>query len=116
MSLRRPSSSSRASRKTWLSSTTRTRIGSLTRPRLLSREEERVVRLTALVDVQLELGVPLGEFVEQAVQRRRAFAAQEREHVARLRQQQLEQLADDVVEGRAACHRAAVEQREELAL
>ena len=33
------------------------------------------MRLAALVDVELELRMPLGELVEQAVQRRRALAA-----------------------------------------
>src|SRR5690242_15986656 len=116
MSVRSPSSSSSASRKTWLSSTRRTRIGSLTLSRLLSGDEERVVQLTALVHVQLERGVPLGELVDQAVQRRRALAAQEREYVAWLGQQPFEQLPRDVVEVRARGDRPPVEQRQELTL
>ena len=45
------------------------------RARLLGGQEQRVVRLAALVHVQLELRMPLGQLVEQAVQRRRALAA-----------------------------------------
>src|SRR5256885_10338536 len=79
--------SSSASRKTSLSSTSRTRIGSAMGRTLLGRKEKRVVRLAALVDVDLEARVLLGELVEEAVQRRCVLAGEDGEDVARLGEQ-----------------------------
>ena len=54
-----PSSSSSASRKTWLSSTRRIRIGRPMPVRtLLGREKQVVVRLSAVLDVDLDAGMP----------------------------------------------------------
>src|SRR5436305_6455998 len=116
MSARKQSNSSSASRKTLLSSTRTTRIGSLTRARLLGGQEQPVVRLAALVHVQLELRMSLAELGQHAVQRRRALAAQQRQDVSRLGQQAIEPPPHDLVEAGAGGDRVAVEQREELAL
>ena len=64
------------------------------------------MRLAALVHVQLELGMRSASSSSSAVQRRRALAAQEREHVARLGQQPLEQRTRDLVEAGARGDRA----------
>src|SRR5213079_3081284 len=55
MSERSPSRSSSASRKSWLSSTRTRRIGSGIRLSLFRRQEQCVVRLSAGLDVELEL-------------------------------------------------------------
>src|SRR5438067_3252614 len=90
MSSCRPSSSSSASEKTWLSSTSRTRIGAAaTNRRLFRREQERVVRLPALLDVHLEVGMALVEPRQQRVELGRIFPRQQGEDAARLSQELL---------------------------
>src|SRR4029453_16323042 len=68
MSSRRPSRSSRASRNTWLSSTSATRTGGgigRVYPRLLGGKKQRVMRLPARMDLELDVGVVLGHAGEQ---------------------------------------------------
>src|SRR5439155_24447588 len=112
---RRPSRSSSASRKTSLSSTRTMRIWSLTALTLFSREEELVVRLAALVEVDLELGVPRAQFVEEAVQLGSAVAGEQREDIARLSEQRVGDRTRDLGQARAGCDRAIVEETEVFA-
>src|SRR5437868_879750 len=86
---RRPSSSSSASRNTWLSSTRTIRIGTDTRSRLLGGEEQRIVRLPARVHVELELRVVVMQPREHAVELRLVGAGQQRQDAARLGQEPL---------------------------
>ena len=72
-----PSRSSSASRKTWLSSTRRIRIGRPMPERtLLARRQKQVVmRLAALLDVDLDApDAPSAIAAEQAVERRLVLA------------------------------------------
>src|ERR1051326_6617353 len=83
-----PSSSSSASEKTWLSSTRRTRIGAAATARRLFRgQEERVVGLPALLDVDLEVRMPLLDPGEQRFELRRLLPGEERQDAARLGEQ-----------------------------
>src|SRR5215469_13642262 len=82
-SSRIPSRSSRASRKTSLSSTRTIRTGDIYKT-LFRAEEKRVVRLPALVHLDLELRVGRPEPLQQPVERRRLGAGEEREESARL--------------------------------
>src|SRR2546423_5713574 len=85
MSCCRPSSNSSASQNTLLSSTSRTRIGAAaTGGRLFRGEEERVVRLAALLDVHLEVGVVGVEALQERVEPRLVLACQQREDAPRL--------------------------------
>src|SRR5436190_20702983 len=87
MSERSASKSSSASRKTSLSSTRRRRIGSDTRGSLFRGEEEWVVRLPAGLNVELELGMPLADPVEEGGEVGRVGSGQHREQPARLGEQ-----------------------------
>src|SRR5438105_789877 len=80
----RPSRSSSASRKTWLSSTRRSRIGPGTARRVFGCEQERVVRLAAGLDVELETGMLLLEPLQERGEVRIALAGQERQDAAGL--------------------------------
>src|SRR5581483_3408810 len=88
---RSPSKSSRVPRKTSLSSTSTIRIGRGTRRSLFGREQQRIVRLPALLHVHLERRVSLREPLEQAVERRALGAGEEREQLP----PRLEQALDD---------------------
>src|SRR3954453_8806126 len=81
---RRPSSSSSASRNTWLSSTSRTRIRGATRGRLFRGQEERVVGLPAALDVDLELRMPGPDCLQERTELRFLVAGQERQDASRL--------------------------------
>src|SRR5438034_3852965 len=101
MSSRRSSRSSSASRKTWLSSTSRTRIGPATRRKLLRCEEERIVRLSAVLDVELERGMPLMEPLDEADDVRLLVPDEQRQNVVRLGEQPFRNGGSDLVEIRA---------------
>src|SRR5436305_10970017 len=98
MSERSPSRSSSASRNTWLSSTRTRRIGSAIRLSLFRRQEERVMRLAAGLDVELELRMPLADAREQGAEIGRVRSGQERQHHPRLGEQRVGHLRSDVVE------------------
>ena len=74
------------------------------------------MRLSAVLDFDLDAPGARGEPVEQAVQPGRPLAGQHREHPARLRQQPLDDGGGDLVERRPAGDRLALEQAEERAL
>src|SRR4051812_42962260 len=100
-----PKSSCSVSRKVSLSSTRTTRIGSLTegsvretRACSLGGEQQRVMRLAAGMDVELDPGVLGGELCEERLERRRLLAGQERHDTARLGEQALEHRVRDLVE------------------
>src|SRR5579864_2616878 len=116
MSSRREKSSSSASRKTALSSTRRMRTGRVTGLSLLGREKQRVVRLSALADVDIQVGMRRGDALDQRVDRGRVLARQEREQVARLREQAVGDGGGDVVEVGASRDRLAVGEAKPLAL
>src|SRR5437867_729079 len=85
MSARIPSRSSSASRKTWLSSTRRIRIGLLMAVRsLFSREQQVIVRLAARLDVDLEGRVIDREPREKPLERRLVLADEQRQELPRL--------------------------------
>src|SRR5919201_4779192 len=79
-------------------------------------QEEAVVRLAAVVHVELELRVLRRHLVEEAVERRRVLAAQDGEHVARLGEEVLEQRASHLGEALAGGDGGAIEEREVVAL
>src|SRR3954447_12524234 len=81
-----PSNSSSASRKTSLSSTSTIRTGGI-RSTLFRAEQKRVVRLSALIHLDLELGVRRSEPFHEAVEWLRLGAGQKRQERARLRDQ-----------------------------
>src|SRR5690348_8384213 len=111
-----PSSSSSASENTWLSSTSRTRIGTAaTARRLFRRQEEWVVRLAAPLDVDLEIRMQLPQPGEQRVELRLLLAGQERQDPARLGEQALGHCGRDLVEVRAGGDGRAVREAEVLA-
>src|SRR6476661_8840405 len=98
-----PSRSSSASRKTWLSSTRRIRIGRPMPERtLLGREKQVVVRLPAVLDVDLDAGMRRGDPLEQAVERRLVLAHEERQELARPVQELFDDDGGDLVEVGAA--------------
>src|SRR3954468_17250699 len=123
MSERSPSSNSSASRKTWLSSTRTTRIGSgIARSLFRGQEErgvrlaaglgvgapagggvaepveERVVRLAAGLDVELQAGMALANPFEERVEVGGVGPGQQGQHRARLGEQRVGHLARDLVE------------------
>src|SRR5262249_61632317 len=81
-----PSRSSSASRKTSLSSTSTIRTDGI-RSTLFRAEQERVVRLPALVHFDLEPGMSRGEPFDEPVERRRLGAGEESQEHPRLRDQ-----------------------------
>src|SRR5215471_13982845 len=81
-----PSRSSSASRKTSLSSTSTIRTGGISST-LFRTEQERVVRLPAVVHLDLEVGVRRPDPFDDAVERRRLGTGQERQEPARLREE-----------------------------
>src|SRR5579871_1827088 len=109
-----PSISSSASRKTSLSSTSTTRTGM--RASLFRADEERVVRLAALVHLDLEAGMRGGDPVDETVEWRWLGAGEEREERARLRQEMLDHREGHVDEVVAAGHRIAVREAEPFAV
>src|SRR5207248_3236283 len=116
MSSRSENSSSSASRKTALSSTRRIRTGPGTARRLLGGEKQRIVRLAAVLNVHVQIGVRGGDALDECVERRRVEAGEEREQVARLGQQVLRDCGGDVVEVGAARDRLPAGETEPLAL
>src|SRR5262245_59230079 len=112
----RPSRSSRASRKTWLSSTRTTRIGSGIRGRLFGRQEQRIVRLAAGLHIDLEVGMTLGQISEEPVEIGLIGPLEERQHSSRLGQEPLCDGAGDLVEVAAAGDRLTVGEPEPVAL
>src|SRR5947209_5419602 len=101
MSSCRPSSSSSASEKTWLSSTSRTRIGTAATARRLFRgEEQRVMRLAALLDLDLEVGMALAHLGQEHVELRLVLAREQGQHASRLGEQPLRDGGGDLVEVR----------------
>src|SRR5213593_4652942 len=117
MSSCRPSSNSSASEKTWLSSTNRTRIGgAATVRRLFRREEKGVMRLAALLDVHLELGMALLEPSQEWLQLRLVLAGEEGEHASGLGEEPLRDRGCDRVEVGPGGDRRAAGQAEVLAL
>src|SRR5207237_2815585 len=97
MSSRSENSSSSGSRKTALSSTRRIRTGPGTARRLLGGEKQRIVRLAAVLNVHVQIGMRGGDALDERVERRRVEAGEEREQVARLGQQVLRDCGGDVV-------------------
>src|SRR6187397_1134581 len=71
-----PSSSSRASRNTSLSSTSTIRTGGI-RPTLFRSEQKGIVRLAAFVDLDVELRMSRLESFHEPVERRRLGAGEE---------------------------------------
>src|SRR3954469_13483043 len=107
MSVWSPSSSSSASRKTWLSSTRTILIGGGTTAnliRLLRPDEERVMRLAALLHVDLDLWMIRPQPLEQQRQVGLLLAGQERHHAARLLEEPVEHRRRDLVEAGAPGH------------
>src|SRR5881394_1564163 len=102
MSSRRSRRSSSTSRKTWLSSTSRTRIGPATRRKLLRGEEERIVGLAPVLHIELEVRMPLLKPLHEARDVRFVVAGKQRQHVARLGQQALGDGGRDLAEVGAA--------------
>src|SRR6478736_5872464 len=87
-SARMPSRSSSASRKTWLSSTRRIRIGRPMAVRtLLGREKEVVVGLAALLHLDLDVGVQCADPLEKGLERHLVLAGQHRQQAARIAEQ-----------------------------
>src|SRR3954447_8768607 len=89
-----PSNSSSASRKTSLSSTSTIRTGRI-RSTLFRAEQKRVVRLAAVVYLDLELRVRRLQPVDEAVGRRRLGAGRERQEPARLCDEPRDELEGD---------------------
>src|SRR3954447_22084787 len=89
-----PSNSSSASRKTSLSSTSTIRTGGI-RSTLFRAEQKRVVRLPAVVYLDLELRVRRLRPVDEAGERRRLGAGQERQEPARLCDEPRDELEGD---------------------
>src|SRR5512132_735434 len=110
ISARRPRISSSASRKTSLSSTSTTRICSVTELTLFGKQEQLVMRLATVVEVDLELGVLFLELFDEAVQLGRALSGEQREHLPWLEEQALGDHRRNLGEARPARDRAAVEQ------
>src|SRR3954451_17710034 len=96
-SVRIPSRSSSASRKTSLSSTSTIRTGGI-RSTLFRAEQKRVVRLSALVHLELELRMSHGEPLDDPVERRRLGAGEEGQERPRVRNQAGDDLGCDVRE------------------
>src|SRR5262249_23442470 len=116
MSSCNPSRSSSASENTWLSSTSRTRIGTAATARRLFRgQEEWVVRLPALLDVHLEVGMELAQAGEQGVELRLLLAGQERQDTTRPVEQAVGHRGGDLVEVGAGGDGSAVREPEVLA-
>src|SRR5947208_14213517 len=109
-----PSRSSSASRKTSLSSTSTIRTGGI-RSTLFRAEQKRVVRLPALVHLDLELRVRRPEPFHEAVEWRRLGAGQQRQERARVRKEARNELAGDVGKIVAAHDRLAVREAEPVA-
>src|SRR3954471_8556790 len=109
-----PSSSSSASRKTSLSSTSTIRTGGI-RSTLFRAEQKRVVRLSALIHLDLELGVRRSEPFHEAVEWLRLGAGQKRQQRARLRDQAHDELEGDVRKVVSARDRLAVGETEPVA-
>src|SRR5437764_1989260 len=102
-----PSRSSSASRKTSLSSTSTIRTGGI-RSTLFRAEQKRVVRLPALVHLDLELRVRRPEPFHEAVEWRWLGAGQQRQERARLCDEVRDELGGDVGEVVSAHDRLAV--------
>src|SRR4051794_41221804 len=112
-----PSRSSRASRKTWLSSTRRIRIGRPMAVRtLLGREKQVVVGLAAVLHLDLDVRVRCADPLEQRLERRLVLADQQREEAARVAEQRVDHRARDLLEALADCDRLPVCEAEPLAL
>src|SRR3954451_16284997 len=96
------SSNSRCSvsRKVWLSSTISTRIGSGadTAGRLLGAEQQVIVGLSALVHLELDVGVRRGDRRDERLQRLRVLAGEQRQDPARLGEETVDHHARDLVE------------------
>src|SRR5579875_2684485 len=109
-----PSSSSSASRKTSLSSTSTIRTGGT--PRTLFRgEQQRVVRLSALVQLDLELRPLGGEAVEERLELRRLRAEEQREQAAALSGDAVDDAERDLDEVRARRDGLACDEPEPVA-
>src|SRR5579862_4447481 len=108
------SSTSSAWRKTSLSSTSTTRIG--IRTMLFGRQEQVVVGLAAVLDVDLDIRVALGDPAEESVQGGGALAGQDRQDAPRLGEQLLDHRRRDLLEPRPARNGLALEQAEERTL
>src|SRR5438067_5045136 len=116
-SARIPSSNSSASRKTWLSSTRRIRIGLAMNLRmLLGRQKQVVVRLAALLDVDLNVRMRFRDAAEQALERGLVLSDEQRQQLPRLAEEPLDDLVRDVVEVAAAHDRTTVREPEPVAL
>src|SRR5579864_7369095 len=116
-SARMPSSSSRASRKTWLSSTRRIRIGLPMAARsLLGPEKQGVVRLAALLNVDLDARMRCGDPREQWIEIGAVAPDEKRQELTRLGEQPRDDRVGDVVEVDAARDGIAVGEAEPFAL
>src|SRR5690349_6742612 len=94
MSARMPSSSSSASRKTWLSSTRRILIGRPMAVRtLLGRQKQGVVRLAALLHVHRDRRMRVRDPAEQRLERLVLLADEQRQQLLLA----VEELVDDRV-------------------
>ena len=80
--------------------------------RLFGRQKQRIVRLAAGLDVELQVGMALLDPLEQAVEVRLVGAGEERHHAAGLVEQALGDGGGDVVEVGAAGDRLAVGEAE----
>src|SRR5947208_3148498 len=114
-SLLMPSRSSRASRKTSLSSTSTIRTGGIG-PTLFRTEQKRVVRLAPLVHLDLELRMGRGDSLDEPVDGRWLGAGEEGQERARLREQAVHDAERDLGELVSAHDGLAVHETEPLAL
>src|SRR5436190_21543556 len=97
-----PRRSSRASRNTWLSSTRTRRIGPAIGRRLFGREEQRIVGLSAHLDVDLHLGVALRDLLDEAVELGFLRSGQQGQDAARLGEEAFGDAGGHLLEVRAA--------------
>src|SRR6476661_4996173 len=109
-----PSRSSRASRKTSLSSTSTIRTGGI-RPTLFRSEQKGIVRLAAFVDLDIELRMSRLEPFDEPVQRRRLGTGEEGQESTRLREQTGDDLERDFGEVVSACDWLALGETEPVA-
>src|SRR5205809_588202 len=97
-----PSRSSRASRNTWLSSTRTRRIGPAIRRRLFGREEQRIMGLSAHLDVDLHVWVPLRDLLDEAVELGLLRSGQQGQDATGLAEEPFDDGRGDLLEVRAA--------------
>src|SRR5581483_7428885 len=86
------------------------------RPMLLGGEKQVIVRLSALLDVDLEVGMRVSQPLEEPVEVGSVSPDEHRQEAARLGEQPLDDAAGNLVEAPAAGHRLAVGEAEPVPL